>query len=248
MPPQPSNENVPSLRSGAVPLLSFPCRLKYDPPIIRCRRLATPIVGGDWNLAERVLADATPIPLQQAWLARSEPQFQPATVRTGWWDETLWVLADLHDADIFNPVVESNVDFFQHGDVFEMFLRPAAQDGYYEFHVGPQNQKLQLRIPSTAAFRQSPPAEQREWKLISPTLQSWVDVDLARHRWQVMTAVPFAGICESRAALACREWFFSFSRYDYTQAGARPCLSSTSPHVKVDFHRQEEWGKLCFVF
>ena len=125
-----------------------------------------------------------------------------------------------------------------------IFLRPVTQDAYYEFHVGPQNQTFQLRVPSAAAFRQPP--SQRNWKLTAPVMQSWARVDVPQHRWQVMASVPFAGICESPAAMACREWLFSFSRYDYTQGNVRPCLSSTSPHAQVNFHRQEEWGRLRF--
>lgn len=214
-------------------------------PFIHCRRVAVPIAGGDWEATGRALADATPIPLQQAWLARPEQQFQPATVRTGWSEDTLWVLAELHDADIFNPVTEFNAEFFQHGDAFEMFFRPVPQDAYYEFHVGPQNQTFQLRIPSATAFRKPPTG--RNWKLTIPLLSNWTRVEVLRQRWEVLVAVPFRAICESPAALSCREWLFSFSRYDYTQGSAQPCLSSTSPHAHVGFHRQEEWGTLRFI-
>ena len=236
----PSNPEVPP---HFVPKLL----LKRDPPLIECRRLLEQITGGDWANAERALAAAPPIPLCQAWLAQPEPQFRSATVRTGWWDETLWVLAEIHDVDIFNPVVEFNADFFLSGDVFEIFLRPDPQDAYYEFHIGPANQKFQVRIPSGAAFRQPPPHGRRDWKVVTPLLQSWTRVDVARQRWQVMAAVPFAAVCESPAALAGREWWFSFCRYDYTRGGGTPCLSSTSPHRRVDFHRQEEWRRLRFI-
>lgn len=217
------------------------------PPLINCCRLAGGITGGDWASAEHALAAALPIPLQQAWRAQPEPHFCSATVRTGWWDETLWVLAELQDVDIFNPVREFNADFFLAGDAFEMFLRPDPQDAYYEFHVGPANQKFQLRIPSSAAFRQPAPNGQRDWKVADPLLQSWTRADAARQQWQVLAAVPFAVVCESPAARAGREWWFSFCRYDYTRGGGAPCLSSTSPHRQLNFHRQEEWRRLRFI-
>ena len=237
MKPQPANETC----RHAEPALARPV-----PPVIDCRQLLTQFTGGDWPAAARALATAIPIPMQQAWRAQPEPQFRPATVRTGWRDETLWVLADLPDADIFNPVREFNAEFFQTGDVFEMFLRPAPQDAYYEFHVGPANQQFQVRIPSAKDFFNPPPGP-RNWKIAKPVLQSWARVDVGRQLWQVMAAIPFTVVCETPAALASREWRFSFSRYDYTTGAAAPCLSSTSPHAQIGFHRQEEWGTLRFV-
>lgn len=238
-----TNDSRP-LSRAEVPPIVWP---KREPPIIECRRLFEPITGGDWAAAERALAAALPIPLQQAWLAQPEPAFRSASVRTGWWEDKLWVLAVLQDADIFNPVLEFNVEFFLHGDAFEMFLRPDLQDSYYEFHVGPSNQKFQIRIPSSAAFRQPSPHGPRDWKVVAPVLQSWARTDASRQQWQVMAAVPFATICESPAALVCREWWFSFCRYDYTQGSGKPCLSSTSPHSQCNFHRQEEWSRLRFI-
>jgi hypothetical protein len=38
-----------------------------------------------------------------------------------------------------------------------------------------------------------------------------------------------------------------FSRYDYTRGMGEPVLSSTSPHRRLDFHRQHEWGTLDFA-
>jgi hypothetical protein len=41
---------------------------------------------------------------------------------------------------------------------------------------------------------------------------------------------------------------FSFSRYDYYQGDPTPVLSSSSSHhLPVSFHRQEDWGLLSFV-
>jgi hypothetical protein len=241
----PSNSSTSGRPPGALPLVTRNPLGKQDLPTIRCHRLGAPIVAGDWEAAVRALSDATPITMKQAWLAEPEPQFLPATVRTGWRDDTLWVLAELHDADIFNPVDAFNAAFFQNGDAFELFFRPVPQEAYYEFHVGPHNQMFQLRIPSAAVFQQPP--ELRDWKLPSPVFQSWTRVDASRQRWEVLAAVPFAAICENAAARVCREWGFSFSRYDYTRGRAHSCLSSTSPHAVVGFHRQAEWGKLRFA-
>ena len=41
-------------------------------------------------------------------------------------------------------------------------------------------------------------------------------------------------------------WRFSFSRYDHTRGANNPVLSSSSPHQELDFHRQEDWGRLVF--
>jgi len=203
----------------------------------------------DWESIAAAFKDAQPTLLQQAWLIQPQPEFRPGRVRTGWTDEALLIYAELDDDDIFNPVTELNAPSFLHGDVFEMFLRPLGQSAYYEFHVTPQNQKLQLRIPSVEEFNAPrgsagiPPA----WMISSRVIESRVQICAADSQWRVLAAIPFDMVAEVKKPQPGSQWLFSFSRYDYTRQKPEPILSSSSPHQILSFHRQEEWGVLRLI-
>lgn len=186
--------------------------------------------------------------MQQAWNPAPEPGLRPAWVRCGWTAESLLVFAVLDDDDIFNPMDEFNAAAYQHGDVFEMFLRPSGQDAYYEFHVSPRNQRFQLRIPSAVAFAAPKPVAgiPPEWFVRDWQIGSRVQVDTANGCWRVLASIPLARVAENGAPVAGDTWRFSFSRYDYTRGQAAPVLSATSPHPEPRFHRQQEWGELAF--
>lgn len=201
--------------------------------------------GADWQVLESVFAKTPAVVLQQSWLPTPEPGFEPAVVHVGRDARVLWVLAHLTDQCIFNAVQEFNAPFFLSGDVFEIFLRPLAQDTYYELHVGPENQQFQLRIPSGELFRITPREVSRTWTVETPLFSSWTRVAPEENLWQVLARIPFENLLETGAASP--EWLFSFSRYDYTRGSERPVISSSSPHQEPGFHRQEEWGILSFT-
>lgn len=199
-----------------------------------------------WTRLEEALADAPDVQAFQAWRAEPEPGFRPMRVKAGWTREALVVHAVLEDADIFNPERRFNAMSFMAGDVFEMFLRPVDQEAYFEFHVTPENQKLQLRFPSARAFselrREMPP----EWFINHRVIASRVRVTPAEEQWEVVAEIPFDLVCENSRPGPGMRWLFSFSRYDYTRGNSKPVLSSTSPHTVLGFHRQEDWGELEF--
>jgi hypothetical protein len=202
-----------------------------------------------WPQLVSVLSDAQAIESQQAWRSDLEPGFRPMRVKTGWTRDALYVLAEIEDADIFNPEKQFNALSFMKGDVFEMFLRPCDQDAYFEFHVTPENQKLQLRFPSAAAFAvaRAQPGLPPEWFISHRVIESRVRVNTATQRWEVAAEIPLDLICEASQPRCDTRWLFSFSRYDYTRGQENPVLSSTSPHKVLSFHRQEEWGELRFA-
>jgi hypothetical protein len=201
-----------------------------------------------WPELGSVLFDAQIVESQQAWRSDLEPGFRPMRVKTGWTRDALYVHAEIEDADIFNPEKQFNALSFTKGDVFEIFLRPCDQDAYFEFHVTPENQKLQLRFPSAAALAapRAQPGLPPEWFISHRVVESRVRVDIAAQRWEVAVEIPFDLVCEASQPRRDTRWLFSFSRYDYTRGQESPVLSSTSPHKVLSFHRQEEWGELRF--
>ncbi len=220
---------------------------KHEGPRLACRPV-TCRDDQDWNAVRDAFRTADTVCLHQAWRASAQPACMPGTVRTGWCKRGLLVYADLEDTDIFNPVTTFNAPAFQHGDAFEIFLRPAAQHAYYEFHVSPRNQIFQLRIPSAAAFKALPPGTgiRTDWLVSGRRIASRVRTAAASGRWEVLARIPLDMVMALRPVTAGDEWRFSFSRYDYTRGIPDPVLSSSSPHRVLDFHRQQEWGRLRF--
>ena len=189
--------------------------------------------------------------MRQAWLPVPEPDFLPARVRIGWQPDALVVAAELPDRDIFNPITEFNQAAFLAGDAFEMFLRPEWQAAYYEFHVTPGNQLLQLRFASAAAFQSCPNTGALDdrlaaYKILEPRISTQTQVDAAAKKWTVQAVIPFALVVETGAMQPGARWLCSFCRYDYTRGQTAPVLSSTSPHVVCSFHRQHEWQPVEF--
>jgi hypothetical protein len=202
----------------------------------------------DWPAIHRLFAGLPAWKLKQEWLVRPSVGLRPGFCSMGTWADALVVYAALQDEDIFNPVHEFNEVAFTRGDAFEMFLRPQGQDAYYEFHVTPHNQRLQLRFESATAFRSLPRKPDKQaldaCKVHGSLFDSRTQITIEQSAWYVVAVIPFASVVETPEAAGRMRWRFSASRYDYTRGRARPVLSSTSPHTMCDFHRQQEWGGL----
>jgi hypothetical protein len=217
------------------------------PPCLSVKPLDA-VAFDSWRWLDAVFANASAVESQQAWLAEPEPEFRPMRVKAGWTRDALYIYAELEDVDIFNPEKRFNKPSFMSGDVFEIFLRPCNQESYVEIHVTPENQKLQLRIPSAREFAEprANPGIPQEW-FIDRVIESRVRVNPDAQRWEVVAEIPFDMVCEVFLPQPNDRWLFSFSRYDYTRGREKPVLSSTSSHKVLNFHRQEEWGELRFT-
>lgn len=202
-------------------------------------RIVTP---PDWDGVERVFMNSKPVEFHQFWNEQQDQKFCGGEVRAGRCANGLWVYAALNDRDIFNDTSDRNSFFYQSGDVFEVFVKPELQDAYFEFHVGPANQQLQMRIPSASDFSNESTRDFASWKIDAPLLQSWTHVEPWMQRWRVLVFLPIAEIVEHPGQP--QHWRISFSRYDYTRGDLRPVLSSTSPHKMPAFHRQAEWFRI----
>lgn len=211
--------------------------------IVLCPRVSVDIAGASLSEARDAFADAQPHSMLQAWRGSPEPGFRPATVRVGWQDERLLVLAELADDDIWTAATGHGQRFWELGDTFEIFLAAEGVTQYIECHVTPLNQRLQLRFPleGPAALGPDPfanalvPGDDFDSRV-------WLADD--RRGWTVIAAIPGALAGVSSASLAGTAWRYSFSRYDASSSTAAPVISSTSPHPVPAFHRQQEWGTL----
>jgi len=189
--------------------------------------------------------------MKQAWRIQPDPDFEPAHVRIGWNQEAMVIEAELTDHDIFNPVTGFNKVAFDKGDVFEIFLRPEWQKSYFDFHVTPDNQVLQLRFANDQQAGQLSAGKTLDERLANrkisqPRITSSVRIDTAAKRWIVNVTIPFSLVVETGAMRPGVRWLCSFCRYNYTRGVREPVLSSTSPHELCNFHRQHEWRPIEF--
>ncbi len=217
------------------------------PPTLRC----APLPGFDaarLEAARAAFASAPACPLGQAWRASPEPGFAPGQVRVGWREEALLLFAEFDDRDIFTRSTGLNQRMWELGDTFEIFLRPEGETAYVEFHVTPNNQRLQLRFPGTEALRKAQADNVFDAFLLPGDVfhsMTWVQPE--HKKWFVHAVIPAAAVGDSARLAHGVLWHFSFSRYDYTRGPGQPVISSTSPHPVADFHRQQEWGVLNFA-
>lgn len=216
-------------------------------PQLNCRQL--PAFDADNLDAVRgAFAAADKCAMQQAWQPKPDADFTPATVSAGWRVNSLLVFAELDDADIFTRATASNQRMWELGDVLEMFLSPESSGSYVEFHVTPNNYRLQLRIPDTATLRRAQAANAFDELLLPDGVfrsRTWTQAE--KRKWFVYAVIPAAAVYGADQPLDGRRWRFSFSRYDYIGGRPEPIISSTSPHAMADFHRRQEWGTLLFV-
>lgn len=217
------------------------------PPRLECRELPG-FEASDLDAVLAAFAGAQSCTLGQCWRAQTEADFRPAMVRVGWRQNSLLAFAELEDADIFTRATAHNQRMWELGDTFEMFLQPADSAGYAEFHVTPNNLRLQLRFPDLAARRRAQATNSVE-ELILPdgTFHSRTWTQPENCRWFVLAEIPARSICGAPIPLPGCTWRFSFSRYDCWRDRPEPMISSSSPHSQANFHRREEWGVLLFV-
>ena len=203
----------------------------------------------DWKSVYSSFQKIEPLALIPAdWT--HESRFQPGAVQVGWRNQALWVYAKFQDASIFNSATAHNDLMWQHGDVFEMFLRPEAQARYYEFHVTPQNLHLQLRFKSEHEVN-----DIREWGkglpdssfVEEPLFQHWTNVNQTEGFWESLVEIPATSVVNTGSIQLGDRWRFLFSRYDVEIGSPEMVLSSTSNLSKVDFHLQADWRTLEFV-
>ena len=206
-----------------------------------------PFSATDLETLRRAFAKATPVTTRQAWRRKHEADFTPMTIRCGWRKDSLLILAELTDADIFTRATANNQRLWELGDSFEIFLRPVSQESYVEFQVAPNNRRLQLRYPNAEAVALARQAGSAAQFLIAEQAfrsATWICED--EKKWFVFAEIPAKSVTPRGGALSVAEWLFSFSRYDYVHDRSEPVISSTSPHAEANFHRQQEWGTLRF--
>lgn len=126
------------------------------------------------------------------------------------------------------------------GDVIEFFFQADARPGYYEFHVTPENQRLQLFFPSRAAFHEH--RRYRHWAIAESKFESMPRINSERTAWEGVMRVPLALVLNEPRTDGSRRFRFSFSRYDYQPGRVKAVTSATTPLSRPDFHHIPLWS------
>ncbi|MFA5689934.1 MAG: carbohydrate-binding family 9-like protein [Kiritimatiellales bacterium] len=179
------------------------------------------------------------LPLLQHWQPEPDPALQPASVRLSWTEQTLLIHAELYDDEIFSAVSGDNQATWRLGDVFEIFLKPENQAGFFEMHVTPNKYRLHLHLPGPYC-KPSPEADPLPWEELTVTPCGFRSkVTCLPDRWLVDVEIPADALqlekfCENDQLQA------NFCRYDYSK-NKPPVLSSVAPLQAADFHRTNDW-------
>jgi hypothetical protein len=202
--------------------------------------------ASNWEEVDAMLAGAPALVLDQAWVPAPQETLRQGIVRLGWQETRIIVAASLDDESIFTQATADNQRLWELGDVFEIFLRDAEREDYLELHVAPGDKRLQLHFPSrqTVANLRSGLGRLEDF-IVKESLFDFRTRKVAGG-WKLVVLIPGSSLGWKVARLKGRTVLASFSRYDYASDGGPAVLSSTSPHARPDFHRQEEWTRLVF--
>jgi hypothetical protein len=130
------------------------------------------------------------------------------------------------------------------GDVAEIFLRADGANCYYELHVTPENQRLQLRWPLAEFAEPTRRGSDLARFIIDDPDWAESSTAVAEHGWCIRVMIPFRHLHTAKGApTADREWLVAVCRYDWSLRD-EPILSSTARLTQRHFHRWHEWHTL----
>lgn len=203
-----------------------------------CPKISLSSAGPSWDSLSD-FDSALEMPLH--YLRGPQDQFKPASVRLGWNNGHLLVLATMQDIDVYTRVTADNQDLWDLGDVFEIFMRDSATEEYFELHTSPTGHRLQLKFQSAQNILDLRDGVDKLENFVMTEDILFSQVRTTTEGWQALCVVkwPYPDMAGRAATI-------SLSRYDYTQGQEEPVLSSTSLHQVVNYHRQEEWTPIVF--
>jgi hypothetical protein len=165
-----------------------------------------------------------------------------------WDDDAIYYAASMSDSELRSFGKQRN-DTLWEGDVFELFLKPSAdQPEYYEFQANPRAFVFEMafakRLDKAIDFTTRPQLGNKAAVVLKGTLDHPGDRD---EGWTVEGRVPWSAFAPTGGKpKPADEWLFAMCRYDYGPEGTRPVLMSSAPLTKPSFHRYEDYGRLRF--
>lgn len=241
---QPAATPVASQPTPSKPLVPKPAPQPYA-----CHFVEEPITI-DGSLDEAAWKNAVETePFAMPWLGSPARLPTRATRAKLVWDrEHLYIAADLDDADLYADVTEHDGQTWDN-DVFEVFLKPAAdKPAYYEFQVNARNTRFDCFIPRrghVGRFRRMHEFGIESAVKLRGTLDVWTDTDQG---WSVEMRIPWSSLMHTGGRPEPGdEWRFALCRYDYDLSRERPELSTSAPLSQLNFHQHEDYAPLRFL-
>lgn len=193
------------------------------------------------DYARKAFTLAPSLVLRQSWNTQNEPGFRAGIVYFGVYDGALVGLAELVDDRIGNSATAPNSRTWETGDAFELFISDPAGDPYYEFHITPENQILQMRWPAQGTLQAHAKAgtlRHEDYFITGMPFETrtWVQKD----RWWALFRLPLVSISEDAAKLPASV-SLAFCRYDTYPSDSQVIYSTSSNPPFAGFHEIEYW-------
>ncbi|RKX46084.1 MAG: hypothetical protein DRP64_03765 [Verrucomicrobia bacterium] len=190
--------------------------------------------------AERHPRCGSPYPLAYSRDKRGIPQ-EGGLVRFGWDETGLYVYADLEDSHIIVQNRQDEQLHYEHGDVFELFVKPRTEPYYWEMYAVPSGNKSTLFFPRNRA------GKGLNDFLHGHGFQSLkVSVKQSSKGWNAQMFVPAAQLTALGAGWGDgTEWTVFCGRYNYNSEDlADPELSMAPPLSATNYHLTDEYARL----
>lgn len=207
--------------------------LPLDGPLAAVAHVSPEGVGPSWHQ------------LGQHWRPQAEPGINLGWARIRWNDTGLLFETVFLQHRPANRARRLNERTWELGDIAEVFLQLSDRADYWEFHVTPENLRLQLHWPEggLAAFRAGH-APFAKFTLgphsgVSSTATVWPD------HWRTTLTIP-ASLLGLNGFSAGQSLRTAVCRYDCA-GSAEPVCSSTAPLLEPSFHRPADWSVLTFT-
>jgi hypothetical protein len=227
---------LPEQLDGLIATTHAVCRWAEQPPVL------------DGKLDDRCWQQAAVIDRFGAYWADPKKAHPGMFAYLVWDDDALYYAGSMTDAELRSFGTKRN-DTLWNGDVFELFLKPSAdQPGYFEFQANPRALVFEMAFPKRGQYPRdysaAPQMGNKAVVQLKGTLDQPGDRDVG---WTVEGRIPWSGF----APLAGKpkpgdQWLFAICRYDYGPAGTEPTKMSSAPLTKEEFHRHEDYGQLRF--
>jgi hypothetical protein len=212
------------------------CRWTTEPPVL------------DGKLDDRCWKAAAVIDRFGSFWTDPKKSIQGTFAYLVWDKDALYYAGSMTDAELRSFGAKRN-DHLWNGDVFELFLKPSAdQPEYYEFQANPRAVIFEAPFPKRGVdfggYANAPLLGSRAAVVLKGTLNQPGDRD---EGWSVEGRIPWSAFEKSGGKpKPGAEWRFAICRYDFGPEGTKPVTMSSAPLTRSSFHRYEDYGKLRF--
>lgn len=171
-------------------------------------------------------------------------------VMFAWDDNYFYVGANLTDSDVIAEKLDDQAHHYKYGDVFELFLKPAQSNWYWELYSTPAGNKTVFFFPSRGHFGLESCFSKYTMGLITAskidgTLNDWKDKD---NGWTTEMAVPIKDLTSYGDSFGQgSNWTLLIGRYNYSYYLPAVELSMIPQLSAYSFHLTGEYAEIVFV-